>query len=75
MRRPSVADELRAKHRRDLASLSPGDLVRLALKLGDTSVELFSARSGLSPEQARRALDRQRHSRRRVSACIEALLA
>jgi hypothetical protein len=75
MRRASVADELRIEQRRDVASLSPSERVLLALKLGAASVELFRARSGLSPEQVRRALDRRRQSRRRTSACLEALLA
>ncbi|HME71722.1 MAG TPA: hypothetical protein VKM54_17900 [Myxococcota bacterium] len=75
MRRASVADELRIEHRRDVASLSPSERVLLALKLGRESVELLRARSGLSMEHARRALERRRQSRRRPSACLEALLA
>ncbi|HBZ70783.1 MAG TPA: hypothetical protein DEP35_14030 [Deltaproteobacteria bacterium] len=75
MRRASVADELRIEQRRDVASLSPGERVLLALKLGSESIELLKARSGLSREHARRALERRRQSRRRPSACLEALLA
>ena len=75
MRRASVADELRIEQRHEVASLSPGERVLLALKLGNASVELFRAQSGLSQEEAHKALDRRRQSRRRVSACLEALLA
>jgi len=75
MRRASVADQLRIEQRREVACLCPSERVLLALKLGNASVELFRTRSGLSPEQARRALNRWRQSRRRVSACLEALLA
>ncbi len=75
MRRASVADELRIEQRRAVVSLSPSERVLLALKLGSESIELLRARSGLSLELARRALERRRQSRRRPSACLEALLA
>ena len=74
MRRASVADEFRITQRREVASLSPGERVLLALKLGSESLELFSAESGLSAAQARRVREQQRQSRRRPSACLEALL-
>jgi hypothetical protein len=75
MRRASVADELRAMQRADVAHLSPGERVQLALQLGSESVTLFGTSNGLSPEDAGRARGRQRQSRRRPSACLEALLA
>lgn len=75
MRRASVADDLRLEQRSDVASLSPGERVLLALKLGSESIELLRARSALSMEHARSALERRRQSRRRPSACLEALLA
>jgi hypothetical protein len=75
MRRRSVADELRAAQRRDVARLSPDERVRLALQLGAASIELLRNRRGLSVDEARRVRERQRQSRRRFSACLEALLA
>jgi hypothetical protein len=74
MRRPSVADELVVLQRQDVASLSPEDRVRLALELGRETLELLRSGRGLSLEEARVAHERQRQSRRRPSACIEALL-
>jgi len=75
MRRASVADELRIEQRRGVAFLSPSERVLLALKLGSESIELLRVRNGLSTEQACRALERRRQSRRRPSACLAALLA
>ena len=75
MRRSSVADELRVAQRSDVARLSPGERVLLALRLGSESIELYGARSGLPVDEAQRARERQRQSRRRPSACLEALLA
>ena len=75
MRRASVADELRAARRRDVASLSPHERVHLALSLGRQSLDLFCSRKGLSLEQARRLREQQLQSRRRASACLQALLA
>ena len=75
MRRASVADQLRAMQCREVASLEPGERVLLALRLGSESIALFRAKSGLSLGYARRAGERRRQSRRRASACLEALLA
>jgi hypothetical protein len=75
MRHPSIADELRAAQREEVARLSPSERVRLALELGSESVELLRAQSGLSVKEACLARERRRQSRRRPSACLEALLA
>jgi hypothetical protein len=75
MRRPSVADELRAAQRKDVARLSPDERVRLALRLGSESIELLRNRRGVTVNDAQRARERQQQSRRRFSGCLEALLA
>jgi hypothetical protein len=74
MRRPSVADELRARERAELARLAPGERIRLALELGAESLELLPTAKGLSADEALAAHERQRRAGRRRSGCVEALL-
>jgi hypothetical protein len=75
MRRPSVADRLRHAQRERVASLSPGERVRLALELGRRDLELYALHCGIPPLEARRAVERRVQARRRRSGCLEALLA
>lgn len=75
MRRPSVADELQRAERARIAELSAGERILLALQLGERSLDLFCARSGLSRARARLLLQQRVQSRRRPSSCIEALLS
>ena len=60
MRRHSVAEELLAAQRHEVARLSPEERVRLALQLGSESIELLRSRRGLTVDEARRASERQR---------------
>ena len=75
MRRPSVTDRLRHAQRERVASLSPGERVRLALELGRRDLELYALRCGIPPLEVRRAVERRAQARRRRSGCLEALLA
>jgi hypothetical protein len=75
MRRASVADGLRHAQREEVAALSPGERVRLALELGRRDLELYARRVGMAPPEARRAVERRVQARRRRSACLQALLA
>jgi hypothetical protein len=75
MRRASVADRLRTSQRERVASLSPGERVRLALELGRRALELYAAQGGIDPRAARRAVERRIQARRRRSGCVEALVA
>jgi hypothetical protein len=70
----SVAGEFRMAQRLHVASLSPDERVRLALSLGTQSLELLRSEGRLSVDEARRLRERRLQSRRRPSACLEALL-
>jgi hypothetical protein len=75
VRRASVADEFRTAQRIKVASLTPGERVLLALSLGRRSLDAICASRRLSSEQARVDRERRLQSRRRPSACLEALLS
>ena len=75
MRRPSVADASARSERARVAALSPGERIALALDLGGRGLDLYCTASRLSPEAARREVERRRQARRRASACLDALLA
>ena len=74
MRRQSVADSLRESERLRVASLTTAERVQLALDLGRRSLESYCATSGLTPERARRLLERRAQAGRRKSRCLEDLL-
>ena len=70
----SVADVLRVKNRARLMAMTPAERVALALALGKRDREIFRAACGITTEEARRILERQRQTGRRRSRCIEELL-
>jgi hypothetical protein len=74
MARSAVAEQLRREDRARAGALSPAERVARALALGRDALALYCAASGLSPEEARRNLERRAQARRRASGCLEALL-
>jgi len=72
----SVADELKAKERRAIGALEPGERVRLALELGARDLELFRLNQSppLDPAEADRVLRRRRQLGRRPSRCALELI-
>jgi len=74
MRRPSVANAIRAEQRRETAALSADERVALALELGARALADYCHAHGVEPAEARRRLARHRQARRRASARREALL-
>lgn len=69
----SVADEFRAEKRAADASRSFVDLLREALSLGERDARLLASVRGISVEDARRAIGRQRQQGRVRSASHESL--
>jgi hypothetical protein len=72
----SVADDLRAESRRDLARRSPGERVVVALALGARDLDLFADTQAppLDRAVAAQLLDRRRQAGRRPSRCLEELI-
>jgi hypothetical protein len=70
-----VADALRAETRAAAARRTPAERVALALKLGDVDVRTFAHARGLTEDEARRQLARQRQRGRVPSGCHDRLLA
>ena len=70
-----MAERLRRAQREQVAALSPGERVQLALELGRRDLELYARHRGMAPLEARRAVERRVQARRRRSGCLEALLA
>ena len=66
----SVSDELRERAAREIAALTPGERVQLALSLGEEGLRSFAAAEGLEHEVAFRRLRRQRQQGRRACACL-----
>ena len=75
MRRTSVANGLRSDSLQADASSSPAARVERALALGRRDVALHAAQAGVSFDEARRAIERRRQARRRISKVLAALLA
>jgi hypothetical protein len=57
------------------AARDPADRVATALALGRRDLLLHAAAAGLSPADARRAVEQRRQARRRPSAALSALVA
>lgn len=66
---PSVSETLRRATLEADRALSAEDRVLLALKLGDSDLELAVAASGRAPEEVRAQLVRQRQAGRRPCRC------
>jgi hypothetical protein len=60
----SVADQLREDSRRRLLARSPAARIELAFRLGDDDARLFAAAQGVSEDQARLTLARNRQAGR-----------
>lgn len=71
----SVADQLRREQMAGQLRLSATDRMELSRRLGEQAAEAYAAQHGLTPEEARRALQRQRQTGRRYSACHTSLLS
>jgi hypothetical protein len=56
----SLSEQLRERRLREALRLTPSERVEIALSLGRRDVATFVAMSGTAPEQAMRALRRQR---------------
>jgi len=69
----SVADELRIEARAQQAARSVDDRLRDALRLGERDARLFAGVRGITVDEARRILSRQRQHGRMRSACHESL--
>lgn len=67
----SVVDQIREKQRAWLGTLSAGDRVVLALKLGDDDWRLLAAARPLDPGALRSLLERARCRGRRASRCMD----
>ncbi|HSN90806.1 MAG TPA: hypothetical protein VLS93_06230 [Anaeromyxobacteraceae bacterium] len=65
----SVADEIRDEGRRRERALSPAERIELALRLGEEDVEMYRTANGVTREEARLRLRRQRQVGRRPSRC------
>lgn len=74
MRPASVATAFDADRRLRIAAMTANERVALALELGRWNFEAYAAAHGLERRAARRAVERRRQSRRRPSACMDALL-
>lgn len=72
MRRASVANELPSGA---WSGASPGERVERALTLGRRDLTLHAMHAGVSPAEARRAIERRRQARRRPSKVLAELLA
>ena len=72
----SIADEVKAAQRRELAAMSPAERVRLALRLGARDLETFRLAHDppLDAAEAERVLRRRRQQRRRLSRCLQELI-
>src|SRR5687767_4175305 len=72
----SVADDLRAESREDLARRTPAERVVVALTLGARDLALFAGAQAppLDPRVAAQVLERRRQSGRRPSRCLEELI-
>lgn len=71
MRRPSVADSLVADTRRRIREMTPGDRLALTEQLAREDLALFCAAHGLSEEEGRRLMVRQRRRGRRPSRVMD----
>ena len=69
-----MADDLKARDRDRLQGMTPEERVARALALGRRDREIFGAVQGLTSEDARRALERQRQLGRRRCRCIRELI-
>lgn len=71
----SVADDLRRDRLGRQQSLSALERIRLSLSLGEMAARWFAESNGLSLVGAKLALQRQRQTGRRRSACHDAILS
>ena len=70
----SVADNLRARHARQLRRRSPQERLAVALELGQRDLMAFQKAQRLDRATARRELQRRRQLGRKPSRCSEEIL-
>jgi hypothetical protein len=71
----SVADDLRRDQLARLAMASAAERIALSVRLGEEAARMYAHHHGVSLDDAKRELQRQRQAGRRPSACHTALLA
>ena len=71
----SVADQLRRDQIAKQLRMSATERMELSRQLGEQATEAYAAQHGLTAEEARRVLQRQRQTGRRYSACHTSLLS
>jgi len=65
----SIADDLRRETVERVKALAPAERIRLAIRLAERDAASYARARGLSLDEAREALARQRRRGRRPSAC------
>ena len=68
-----VAEELRRETDEAVRSMTATERFELALRLGDEAIETLAAARGISRDEARRILQKEKRHGRRYSRCIEEL--
>jgi hypothetical protein len=71
----SVADQLRRDQMAQQLRMSAAERIELSRRLGEQAAEAYAAQNGVTTDEARRALQRQRQAGRRYSACHTSLLS
>ena len=71
----SVADQLRRDQMAAQLRMSAAERIELSRRLGDQAAEAYATQNGVTTDEARRALQRQRQVGRRYSACHISLLS
>jgi hypothetical protein len=68
-----IAEELRRETDEAVRQMTAGERMALALRLGDEAIETFAAARGITHDEARRLLQKEKRHGRRYSRCIEEL--
>ena len=71
--RSKVAEELRKETDDAVRAMSADERLALAFRLGDEAIETFALARGISHDEARRLLQKEKRQGRRYSRCIEEL--
>ncbi len=67
----SVADELKQQQQRELMAMTPAARIEMAIALSNEGLDFFAATHGISLEEARRRIRKQRRAGRTPSRCME----
>ena len=68
-----VAEELRRETDEAVRAMTMEERMALALRLGDEAIETLAAARGITRDEARRVLEKEKRHGRRYSRCIEEL--